>query len=1252
MKILSQRKNVVSALLCLLLIVVTAPAQSGTSAVRGTVVDQQGQLVQGATVTLTSNDTKTVRTQITKENGAFAFDLIPPGSYKLEAEAKTFKKAIAPEIRALVARTTTVDLTLEIGNITESVTVQATGGDVLVNRQDATLGNNFESKQIVQLPLESRNVVQLLSLQPGVTPDGYVTGSRADQANVTLDGVDVNEQQTGLDPVSGDAFSSVLRVTPDSIQEFRVTTINPNAAQGRSSGAQVSLITKSGSNDLHGSLYEFHRNTATTANDFFNNRIGEPRPKLIRNVFGGSLGGPIKKERAFFFFTYEGRRDARETPVVSVVPLASLARGEVRFPFCPPADPTCENVAPVIKTLTAADINALFPVGVNPTGLAALADAARRYPANDFTVGDSGRDQLLNTAGFRFNASVPVRLNTSIVKLDYNLTEDGRHTVFLRGNYQQDNFSTPAAFPDTRTPRFWNHPWGIGAGHTWTVSNTKVNNFRYGLTREGFTSGGDSDENFISFRFVYQPVAFTRTLGRTTPVHNFTDDFSWIKGNHNFQFGTNIRLIRNHRNTFANTFDQAIANPSFYDASGAVLSRPISGIAPGFTSPVRTAVSAVIGRFSQYTVNLNYSKDGNLLPPGTGIKRTFATQEGDWYVQDSWKLHPTLTATLGLRYGLSRPIYEVNGLQTAPTVSLGDYFNRRVAAAAAGQQFNELITVDLAGPANDRPGYYPLDKNNFQPRLALAWSPDFKEGWLHKFFGNSGDTVIRGGFSITNDFIGQQLAVQFDLGADLGYATAITVAANTFNASDQPAPLFQGFGQDVRGFPIVKDRINPNLIFPLTQPADEDQRIEQSFDRSIVSPVNYSWSASVGRKLPHETFVEASYFGRMARHLLVTRDIMHLNNFTDKQSGMDWYTAAHQLYDLRGANTPIDRVPKIAYFENLFRGLGDNLLGDPSLTPTQAAYILIAREEVGGFNILDFTFAQLLLDDLSTVGPNLFFQPQYAALAAFSTLGESDYHAGTLTVRQRYRNSLTFDFNYTFSKSFDNASGLQQAQGGIYGAAFVVNPLDLRQSRAESDFDIRHIINANALWEFPVGHGKKFFSGMPGYANAIFGGWQLSGIFRWNSGIPVQTPFDASQWATNWNVQSNGVRLKALKSSPTRGGKDDPNLFSDPVAAYQSFRNAIAGEVGDRNILRIPSYVTLDMGLGKTFKIKESHQLQFRWEVFNVTNTQHLRLATVTRDNLGLDIDPNLATPGPAFGKLDAIQGTPRVMQFGLRYTF
>src|SRR5919205_777666 len=318
-------------LICGLLVLVsiwgvTALGQTGTSSVRGTVVDPVGKVVSGATVTITNTETNTSRNQTTSESGIYVFELVPPGPYRVEVEAAGFKKAIITNVQALVAKPSEVNVQLEVGALTESVTVAATSNEVALNTQDASLGNNFVSQQITQLPLEARNVNSLLTLQPGATREGYVAGARADQANVTLDGVDINEAQTNqvggaagggassnalIDATAAPDRNTVLRLNADAIQEFRVTTSNPNASQGRSSGAQVEIISKSGGNEYHGSLYEAHRNTIFTANNFFNNRngrfvatdadvliglhkVGEirnPRPKLIRNTFGGSVSG-------------------------------------------------------------------------------------------------------------------------------------------------------------------------------------------------------------------------------------------------------------------------------------------------------------------------------------------------------------------------------------------------------------------------------------------------------------------------------------------------------------------------------------------------------------------------------------------------------------------------------------------------------------------------------------------------------------------------------------------------------------------------------------------------------------------------------------------------------------------------------------------------------------------------------------------------------------------------------------------------
>jgi hypothetical protein len=426
-------------------------------------------------------------------------------------------------------------------------------------------------------------------------------------------------------------------------------------------------------------------------------------------------------------------------------------------------------------------------------------------------------------------------------------------------------------------------------------------------------------------------------------------------------------------------------------------------------------------------------------------------------------------------------------------------------------------------------------------------------------------------------------------------------------------------------------------------------------DGTIVSPKHYSWNVSYGRQLPKGMYFEASYIGRSARNLFGARDVNALNNLVDQQSGLDWYTAAGMLHDLRAANTDINAVQPIPYFENFFPGLGANFWGIPSLSATQSVYQIVAREDFlgfGFFDILDWTFVQLLIDDLGTQ-PNLFFHPQYAAFSAFGTFGESDYHGGSFSLRQRLGNTLSYDINYTFSSSFDNVSGLQT--GGSFGSQFLLNPLRPDDNYARSDFDTRHVVNANFLFDVPVGRGKALFSGMNKYADAVIGGWQLRGIYRWNTGQPLTAPFDSAQWATNWNVQSNGVRLRNVNAGVVRSTQ---NAFADPQAAFNSFRNARPGETGDRNVFRLPGYQTFDLGLAKTFGMPwgENHKLQFRAEVFNLTNVQYFTNGGETRTTYGLPQDSDIGTADPTFGRIyNDIQGDAsgrRFFQFGVRYSF
>lgn len=1235
-------------------------AQTATSSINGNVTDQQGKVVAGATITVSNAEKSFSRTTTSSEDGTYLFSNLQPGLYRVEIVANGFKK-YQTETKALVDTPIKVDAVLEIGSVNEVVSVSTSSGDLSLNTQDGTVGNTFVSQQLTQLPTEARNVLSLLTLQPGVTRQGYVAGVRNDQSNVTLDGADNNEAQTN------DIATPVLRLQAEAVEEFRVTTTTANASQGRSSGAQISLITKSGTNEFHASAFLTGRRTGWTSNNFFNNRAGVGREKFNRDVFGFSVGGPVIKDRLFFFYGFERLKDEQEATRVRVVPLANLGQGIVRF----------RNSSGAVVSINAADAAQIYPAAISvasPQGfstaaMSALAAAAAKYQANDFTVGDSTASTLLNTAGYRFNAPINAEQNNHVLKLDYNLTQNQQ--IFARGTYIYDKSLQAPMYPDTPAPGLWSHPTGIAAGHTWTINNNMVNTFRFGLTRASFTQLGDSGENEIFFRFIYAPRLFTRDVSRVTPVYNYTDDFSWVVGSHTLQFGTNLRFISNQKTDFAVAYDRAFTNPSFYPQ--AAITGPLNTylqntrgyqVAGSDSSNAENAITAVLGRLTQYSSNFTFDSDGTLLTSGSPTVRDFRTEEYDFYVQDSWKLNSNLTLNLGLRYGLSRPVYEKNGFEVAPTVPLGQLFEKRAIGAAAGTPFNDPVILDLSGSANNKPPLYKWDKNNFQPSISVAWNPSF-EGKLTGFlFGKNGESVFRGGFRITNDYYGQALAVRFDLNNTLGFSSSSQINANTYNLTNNLAPVFTAFGMQVRPLPNIAVPVG-NLTFPRQSPNRAfPTAIQGGLDGDLVAPIHYSWSFTYERSLPKGFKVQASYLGRKARQLLAARDFAAIANFVDTVSGMDWYTAAGQLEAQRSAAVPVANISPIAYFSNIFPTSLAADLGCPAgYNQTQAVYSLMVPTAIGGcpgYNYgNDWTSPQLDISLLSSKfpGQHIFYQPQYGTYGAWSSIGKSDYNAVTITVQQRLSNKLTFDFNYTLSQSMDDGSGLLR-DAVTSGAGFLLNPFRQEDMWAVSDFDTKHVINANAIWQLPFGKGQWIANTDNKWANFFIGGWQMSGIFRWNSGLPIGTPYDDSRWATNWNVQSYTTRLNNnFETCPDRGGVLAPKLFGcDPTGAYRSFRNALPGETGERNALRLPGYWTLDMGLAKSFNMpwSENHKFQARWEVFNVANYQAMGAVDGSRSGYGLGLDParRQLSPPSNWSNFTGIQGDRRIMQFVLRYAF
>jgi len=1237
-----------AAVISLVAFNITVWAQAYTS-LSGTVADPQGAVVANATVTVTNIATGASRSTTTGGDGTFQIPQLSPGTYRVRVEAQGFKSIVQDGLQLLVNTPVTLNLRfIELGQISETVQVTA---ESLINTSDATIGNSFNELQVRQLPLEGRNVVGLLSLQPGVvfignvdqqgnTTDyrnGSVNGGKSDQANVTLDGVDVNDQQNGF------AFTSVLRVTLDSVQEFRVTTTNPNADMGRSSGAQVSLITKSGSNEFHGSIYEYHRDRSTAANDFFNNASKVPKPQLIRNVFGGSVGGPLVKDRIHFFLNYEGRRDARASNEVRTVPSADMRNGILSY----------TRTGGQVVRLLPDDIKRLDPAGIGPNP--AVLAVFKTYPLpNDTTVGDG-----VNIVGFRFTSPIKLKFDTYIARFDYNLTRDGKHTVYWRGNLQNDRYNDPQQFPG-QPPRFTNleNSKGFALGYTTLIRPTLTNTFRWGYTRQGLESAGASLDQAVTFRGLSDPVAYTRSAGRILPVHNFIDDVAWVRGSHTFGFGMNIRVIRNDRFSFANSFHSAVTNASWLLGTGRDLRPPdIASGAVAFSD----AMMALLGILSQGNARYNYDKNGQVLPAGSAVKRRFGAEEYEWYIQDSWRVRSNLTLNLGVRHSLFSPPYETNGTQVAPTISLGDWFNLRGTNANKGIPSNAAprVSIDLAGPVNGKKGFYDWDKNNFAPRFAFAYSPRFESNWLKKIFGGESRTAIRGGFSVVYDRIGSALAVSFDQGGSFGLSTQLTNPSS--GLTSRTAPRFTGLGQ----IPSVLLRPAPPGGFPQTPPAIF--AITQSIAGDIKTPYSMGINLSLQRELPNNFTFEAAYVARLGRKILVNADLAMPLDLVDPASGQRYFDAATSLIRLAEAGTALSALPRIPFWENLYPSVaanpdaarsvlasyGYNIPATVPMTATLLAYILYTQEYAP-----DYTSALFDLDvgcgditrgfsPCSRFGPFAFFNDQYSALSAWRSIMPTNYHGMQLMLRKRFSQGVQFDFNYTFSQSFDWASVVER-NGSFSG--FLVNSWSPTQRKANSDFDIRHSVNANYIIELPFGRGKPLGRDISGFANHVIGGWQWSGIVRVTSGLPVSVG-NGRFWPTNWNITGFATRIGAIPKTQTTknapaaiaGGQPGVNIFPDPAGALKAYRNTDPGHSGTRNDLRGDGFFSIDMGLGKSFQITEGHRIQFRWETFNVTNT-----AKFDPFSLTLDLGSGRAN----FGKYSSTLTSPRVMQFALRYEF
>ncbi len=937
--------------------------QASSSSLRGTVTDPSGSAIAGATVVIANAESQIMRTATTGEVGDYRFLSLPPGAYTLSVTATGFARYEQTGIQLLVDTPVTANVQLKIGGATEKVTVSSEAP--ALNLVDASIGNSFNQDQIRQIPLEGRNVPDLLSLQAGVaytgnrpeidrdqdSRNGSVNGARSDQSNVTLDGVDVNDQSHGY------AFTSVLPVTLDSVQEFRVTTSNYNADQGVGSGAQVSLVTKSGTNNFHGSLYEYHRNTITSANDYFVKSAeassGQPNTpdKLLRNIFGVSLGGPLRKGRLFFFVNYEGTRQSEEESTVRTIPTPSLCQGNLRY----------NDINGGVTTMTPAEIAQLDPLqsGYNTQGpginLAVLNGSTGywdktfcngKFITNDTSVGDG-----LNYSGFRFRAPVSLDNNAFIARLDYHLTADGKHSLFWRGALQNLNNPQAPFLPGSPPEQtITDHSKGFVVGYTAVLSSNMVNTFHWGFTRQSTGLLGDTSQHWNLFYGLDQGVVYSHNS--QTPSHNLLDDFSWTKGRHTVQFGTNVGFARDPRVSYEHSFSVGKGATNWMAPTGFANTRsditagsPLDPYYIGFPEPSSSPqydlpMLGLLGMVSDIVRNTNYDKSGNNLAEGDPVKRKYGLNWYEFYGQDSWRVKPNLTVNYGLRWSLFPPPWEVNGFQASPTCIVdqtqgintttgcpswafngGSEFNQMVQYMNQGKGYNSipLLSFVLGGPANNGRGFYSFEKSDFSPRFSIAYSPRPEGGWLKKLFGDNDKTVIRGGFGKVYDRSGMQLLSTFDANAPGGLSSTVqnpccyltdpslntTLPYDTADGVPRITDVNTIPKYTQGGLQIFFDP--PPGQFPQT-PTNGGQAITWGVDQSLKTPYAYTLDFSIARELPNRFTVQLAYVGRLGRNLLTQRDLRQPLDLVNPNSKVDYYSAASRLSELARQGVAPDTI--------------------------------------------------------------------------------------------------------------------------------------------------------------------------------------------------------------------------------------------------------------------------------------------------------------------------------------------------------
>jgi Carboxypeptidase regulatory-like domain len=1239
-------------MLAILMLLPSMLRAQDVASIVGTVTDTTGAVVPGASVTLLNTTTNGMSKTTTNGTGWFEFANAQPGpGYKLTFTAPGFESAVVSDIYLTVGMTRTQNAKLVIGSVTVAVSVSAANQEVTLNTTDASIGNNIDVEQLNELPIQDRTngISTLFSLQPGVESDsGAVTGARIDQTSVTVDGMDVN------DIAAGTTFAVVATAPVDSVEQFTGTVAGLVSAVGTGSGAQFQLVTKSGTNQFHGNVNEYHRDTTTAANSWFNNLIGLPRTPLIRNQFGGNIGGPIKRDKLFFFFNLNDSRIIQSASTERTVPLDAFRNGTVNYinngEGC---DFTSRiNTTPgCISTASQTQLQNLDPLGLgfNPNVMAYIAS---RYPkANDLSQGDG-----VNTGGFRFTYPVPDIDTTYVGRIDYNLTS--KHKVFGRFTInREDAVSVLPEFPsDPSTHPFIDRSYAYMVSDVWSISSNKVNQVYYGDTISKFDFPdlfNPTGANQYSFSGLSAPYTNFDGQKRRVPIPMVRDDFNWQKGRHSLTMGGTFKFIKTNSNLISN-----------FNYVGTGLAG--SALAGGLDASLRPAdiyldqngnngaindwdslFATSLGVIGEITTNYDYNNQGVAQAAGSGGPRAYRYFETEAYVGDTWKVNKKLTLSYGVRYQLYSVPYETHGDQSVSSpIDLNTYINDRVAQGTAGDSSNTglpLYSYVLGGKANHGPNLYGMSYKDFAPRIAFSYSPY-----------SSGKTVINGGAGIVYDrtvinavnflqdqisylFFNQQvaqyggskprasLAIDSRLGANLAFDPALNPPA---------APITTPYT------PYVDGEGNP---FGLAEG-------QTSFviSPTLKDPYSIALNAGIQQEFAGHTILKVNYVGRLGRRLLADADASQVIDVPDFTGGSTQSMAQAFAGLTTETRAGVANLTPQPWFENVMPAYGAEIgFGDNTNLVAAMAGQLAPRGDMSDM-LQTLAFYSVFQGFTGFLPTNIGIPSQFGTNAYLTNMGSSNYHGMLVTVDKNLSQGLRFEANYTWSHSIDNTSLSANNNSLFSNSGFICDILRPKACRSNSDFDVRQEFNSNFGYALPFGRGKAILGTAPRALDEVVGGWTISGIPIYRSGIAV-TPYSDAYLASFDNAapaifMGNKGDLKSKvnvdKGSGTVYGFAGGAAGAQKVLA--EFRGPIGLEYGQRNLVRGPGAFTLDAGLGKTFPIVGDRlNLIFRADAFNVLNHP-------TFGNPAL----NIVTSASNYGQISGTTVGARVAQFSLRLEF